>query len=147
MIQAGQSYDGPTVNNYWYFNRNGTLQLPVGGDIVNSAGQSVLNQDIPQNAVSADGDYTLVIGDRGKHIYKTGTGDIKIPTNASVAFPIGTCITLVTGSDNSTRISPVTPLTTTVILSNFGSNANINVPADTYVTILKIATDKWMIQT
>ena len=147
VIQAGQSYDGPTVNNYWYFNRNGTLQLPVGGDIVNSAGQSVLNQDIPQNAVSADGDYTLVIGDRGKHIYKTGTGDIKIPTNASVAFPIGTCITLVTGSDNSTRISPVTPLTTTVILSNFGSNANINVPADTYVTILKIATDKWMIQT
>jgi hypothetical protein len=147
VIQAGQSYDGPTVNNYWYFNRNGTLQLPVGGDIVNSAGQSVLNQDIPQNAVSADGNYTLVIGDRGKHIYKTGTGDVLIPTNANVAFPIGTCITLVTGSDNSTRISPVTPLTTTVILSNFGSNANINVPADTYVTILKIATDKWIVQT
>jgi hypothetical protein len=34
-----------------------------------------------------------------------------------------------------------------VILSKFGANANINVPADTYVTILKIATDKWIVQT
>ena len=201
VIQAGQSYDGPTVNNYWYFNRNGTLQLPpsgdisvsgywligndtakiyandivtngevkdivvkagakewqflqdgkfklpAAGDIVNSDGDSVLNQDIPQNAVSADGDYTLVIGDRGKHIYKTGTGDVLIPTNADVAFGIGTCITLVTGSTNSTQIAPVTSGTTTVILSKFGANANINVPADTYVTVLKIDTDKWIVQT
>ena len=146
VIQAGQS-DGPTVNNYWYFNRDGTFQLPVDGDIVDSNGDSVLNKDIPQNVVSANGDYTLVIGDRGKHVYKTGTGDVLIPTNADVAFPIGTCITLVTGSDNSTHIMPVTPLTTTVILSKFGENANIAVPADTYVTILKIATDKWIVQT
>jgi hypothetical protein len=201
VIQAGQSFDGPTVNNYWYFNRDGNmslppsgnidvdgywligndtakiyanaivtggevydlvlktgaiewqflqnakLKLPVGGDIVNSDDQSVLNQNIPQNEVSANGDYTLVIGDLGKHIYKTGTGNVLIPTNASVEFPIGTCITLVTGSTNSTQIAPVTPLTTTVILSKFGANANINVPADTYVTILKIDTDKWIVQT
>ena len=134
-------------NTYFYFNRTGTFQLPVGGDIVNSDGGSVLNQDIPQNAVSADGDYTFVIGDRGKHIYKTGTGNVKIPTNADVAFGIGTCITLVTGSTNSTQIVPVTSGTTTVILSKFGANANINVPADTYVTILKIDTDKWIVQT
>jgi hypothetical protein len=200
VIQAGQS-NGATVNNYWYFNRDGNmslppsgnidvdgywligndtakiyanaivtggevydlvlktgaiewqflqnakLKLPVGGDIVNSNDQSILNQDIPQNAVSANGNYTLVLADRGKHIYKTGTGDVLIPTNASVEFPIGTCITLVTGSDNSTHIMPVTPLTTTVILSKFGENANIAVPADTYVTLLKIDTDKWIVQT
>ena len=200
VIQAGQS-DGPTVNNYWYFNRdgnltlppsgnidvdgywligndtakiyanaivtggevrdiviragaeewqflqNGNFKLPAAGDIVNENGDSVLNQNIPQNAVSGNGNYTLELVDLGQHIYKTGTGDVLIPTNADVAFPIGTCITLVTGSINSTRIAPVTPLTTTVILSKFGANASINVPADTYVTILKIDTDKWIVQT
>jgi len=202
VVQAGYKDGGnPTVNNYWYFNRDGNFQLPpsgnidvtgywligndtakiyanaivtggevkdiviradakewqflqnaklklpVGGDIVNSNDQSVLNQDIPQNAVSANGNYTLVIGDRGKHIYKTGTGNVLIPTNAAVAFPIGTCITLVTGSTNATHIVPVDDMTTTLILSKFGSDTNINVPADTYVTILKIETNKWMIQT
>ena len=200
VIQAGQS-NGPTVNNYWYFNRDGNLtlppsgnidvdgywligndtakiyanaivtggevrdiviragaeewqflqnakfKLPAGGDIVNSSDQSVLNQDIPQTAVSAAGDYTLVIGDRGKHIYKTNTGSIYIPTNASVAFPIGTCITLVTGSAHSTTIVPVDTGTTTLILSKFGTDNEINIPADTYVTILKIETDKWIVQT
>jgi len=142
VIRAG-NYDN---NNYFYFNRDGTFQLPVGGDIVDSDGDSVLNQDIPQNLQDANGNYTLVLLDRGKHIYKTGTGDVLIPTDASVAFPIGTCVTLVT-SNNSTRIMPVDDMTTTLILSKFGSDNTINVPADTYVTMLKIETDKWMIQT
>ena len=199
VIQAGQS-NGSTVNNYWYFNRDGSLQLPpsgeihvlgywaigngyakieatdyfepspydlkvtantkswyfiqdgkfqlpVDGDIVDSNGDSVLNQNIPQNAVSASGDYTLVIGDRGKHIYKTDIGSIYVPTNASVDFPIGTCITLVTGSAHSTTIVPVDTGTTTLILSKFGTDNEINIPADTYVTILKIETDKWIVQT
>ena len=132
---------------YWYFNRDGNFQLPPGGDIVDDNYISVLNKDMPQNAVSAAGDYTLVIGDRGKHIYKTNTGSIYIPTNASVAFPIGTCITLVTGSAHSTTIAPVDTGTTTLILSKFGTDNEINIPADTYVTILKIATDKWIVQT
>jgi hypothetical protein len=149
IVTGGEVYDLVlrTGAIEWQFLQNAKLKLPVGGDIVNSDDQSVLNQNIPQNEVSANGDYTLVIGDLGKHIYKTGTGNVLIPTNASVEFPIGTCITLVTGSTNSTQIAPVTPLTTTVILSKFGANANINVPADTYVTILKIDTDKWIVQT
>jgi len=102
---------------------------------------------LPQSTQAANGDYTLVLSDIGKHIYKTGTGDIKIPTNASVAFPIGTTITLITGSTNPTHILPVDSGTTTLILSKFGADANINVPVDTYVTILKIETNKWMIQT
>jgi len=201
VVQAGYKDAGnPTVNNYWYFNRDGNMslppsgnidvtgywqignqtakiyanaivtsgevkdivitagakewkflqnakfKLPAGGDIVNSSDQSVLNQDIPQNAVSANGDYTIALSDRGKHIYKTGTGNVLIPTNASVAFPIGTCITLVTGSTNATQIASVDGMTTTLILSKFGSDNNINVPADTYVTILKIATDQWIVQ-
>jgi hypothetical protein len=146
VVKAGNR-TGLTSNNYFYFTRYGNFQLPVDGDIVDSNGDTVLNKDMTQNAVSANGNYTLALSDRGKHIYKTGTGNIQIPTNASVAFPIGTCITLVTGSDNSTHIVPDNSMTTSVILSKFGANANINVPVDTYVTILKIETDKWIVQT
>jgi len=102
---------------------------------------------MPQNAVTASGDYTLALTDAGKHIYKTGTGNVLIDINANVAFPIGTVVTLVTGSGNSTVISPVNSVTSTLILSKFGADASINVPVDTYVTILKIEEDKWMIQT
>ena len=200
VIQAGQS-DGATVNNYWYFNRDGNLtlppsgnidvdgywligndtakiyanaivtggevydlvlktgaiewqflqnskfKLPVNGDIVDSNDDSVLNKDMPQNLQDVTGDYALALSDRGKHIYWTGIGNVLIPTNADVPFPIGTCVTLVTGSAHSTTISAVQPGTTLIILSKFGNDASINVPADTYVTILKIETDKWIVQT
>ena len=102
---------------------------------------------MPQNFQDGNGDYTLTLSDAGKHIYKVGTGSVYIPTNASVAFPVGTVITLVTGSTNSTHIIPVDGGTTTLVLSKFGSDNNINVPVDTYVTILKVETEKWMVQT
>jgi len=102
---------------------------------------------LPQNLQAGAGDYTLVLSDAGKHIYKTNTGSVYIPTNASVAFPIGSVVTLVTGTGHATTITPVDSGTTTLILSKFGSDNSINVPADTYVTILKIETDKWMVQT
>lgn len=101
---------------------------------------------MPQNIQSATGDYTIVISDASKHIYKTGTGNIYVNTDANVAMPIGSVITLVT-SANSTTIQPVDDLTTTLILSKFGADTSINVPVDTYVTMLKIEADKWMIQT
>jgi hypothetical protein len=64
-----------------------------------------------------------------------------------VAFPIGSVVTLVTGSAHPTTIQPVNAGTTTLILSKFGTDNSINIPADTYVTMLKIDTDRWMIQT
>jgi hypothetical protein len=99
-----------------------------------------------QNLQSGTGDYTLALSDIGKHVYKTGTGDVYINTNANVAFPVGTTVTLVT-SANSTTIQSVNSGVTTLILSKFGADTSINVPADTYVTMLKVETDKWMIQT
>ena len=99
---------------------------------------------MPQTPVTS-GDYTVQLTDRGRHIYNTGTGNILIPTNASIAFPIGTVITVVTG-DNAVHIRPVDSGTTIVKLSKFGLNNNIAVSADTYVTILKIEADKWMVQ-
>jgi hypothetical protein len=102
---------------------------------------------LPQNLQSGAGDYTLTLADAGKHVYKTGTGNVRIDINANVAFPIGSVVTLVTGSAHATTIQTVNGATTTLILSKFGMDNNINVPADTYVTLLKIETDRWMIQT
>jgi Major tropism determinant N-terminal domain len=131
-------------NTFWYFNRDGNLQLPPGGDIVDNDYVSVLGKEMPQNAVTS-GNYTLQLTDRGKHIYNTGTGDVRIPTNASVAFPIGTVITLISG-DNAFHLTAVDSGTTTLKLSNSGTTTSINIPADTYTTILKIATEKWIIE-
>jgi hypothetical protein len=101
---------------------------------------------LPQNLQNSTGDYTLALSDAGKHVYKTGTGNVYIDISANIAFPIGSVVTLVT-SANSTTIQPVNSGVTTLILSKFGADASINVPADTYVTMLKVETDKWMIQT
>lgn len=61
-----------------------TSSAPAGGSV-----------SYPQNIQS--GNYTLVLSDAGKHIYSANTGaqTITIPTNASVAFPIGTLVTIV----------------------------------------------------
>jgi hypothetical protein len=84
----------------------GTIETTSGGvkfpdgttQTTASAGGSV---SYPQNIQS--GNYTLVLGDAGKHIYSANTGaqTITIPTNSSVAFPIGALITVVNFGTNA----------------------------------------------
>ena len=134
-------------DTYWYFNRDGNFQLPPGGDIVDNDYYSVLGKDMKQQ-LTGNANYTLALTDRGGHVYVNYTGKtVYIPTNAAVAFPIGSVVTLVTASACPTTLAPVVAVTTTVILSKFGSDSSINIPADTYATILKIDTDKWIVQT
>ena len=133
-------------DTYWYFNRDGNFQLPPGGDIVDSDYYSVLGKDLKQQLTN-NVDYTLALSDRGGHVYVNYTGHtLYVPTNAAVAFPIGSLITVVTASACPATLAPVDSGTTTLILSKFGSDSSINIPADTYVTILKIGTDKWIVQ-
>jgi len=131
-------------DTYFYFTREGKIVLPLGGDIVNDNGDSVLNKDMPQNKVTS-GDVVLALTDRGGHIYNTGTGNVKVPTNASVAFPIGTVITIIS-ADNAFAVQPVSSGTTVIIVSNSGASTSVPIPANTYSTMLKIDTDKWIIE-
>ena len=136
-------------DTYFYFNRTGTFQLPPGGDIVNSTGQSVLNRDMIQTLQDTGLDYTVQLRDRGGHIYIVSAGDILIPTHAAVAFPTGTCITVVTDGTHSTHIKAVDSGVTTLVLSKTGpanTLTGVAVSADTYVTMLKVAANRWMIQ-
>jgi hypothetical protein len=145
------AYDITVVanNTYWYFNRTGTFQLPPGGDIVDDNGDSVLSKDLPQVLKNNGVDYTLQYTDRGRHIYVVSAGDILVPTNAAVAFPIGTVITMVTDSTHACKLKAVNSGTTTLILSQTGPanpTSGINIGIDTYATILKIEANKWMVQ-
>lgn len=130
---------------HWWFRRDAIMELPPGGDIVNSDNRSVIF-DIPQNKHTNGEDYTLVYGDRNKHIYVTSAGNIYIPTNGEVSFPIGACAMVVTDSNHSTHIRTSQVGTPTLILSKFGSDADISLPADSIATLLKIDTDRWIVQ-
>ena len=94
---------------------SGTLGAANGGTGLTSPGASgnVLTSDgsgwvstpsvvrYPQNIQSSN--YTLALSDAGKHIYSLNTGSqtLTIPTNSSVAFPVGTVVKCVNnGSSN-----------------------------------------------
>jgi hypothetical protein len=99
---------------------------------------------VAQNTQNAD--YTLVLGDANKHIYKSNTTAYAwtIPPNSSVAFPTGTIITLVnagsSGAVTVTRGSGVA-----LILAGDGTDSNKTLAAYGLATILKVGTDTWFI--
>jgi hypothetical protein len=114
-------------------------------DGVTSAIQTQLDA-LASVAQNAQGDYTLVLGDANKHIYKSNTTAYAwtIPPNSSVAFPTGTIITLVnagsSGAITVTRGSGVA-----LILAGDGTDSNKTLAAYGLATILKVGTDTWFI--
>lgn len=95
----------------------------------------------PQNA--QNGNYTLVLADAGKHIYSANTGaqTITIPTNASVAFPIGTLVTIV--NRGTTQI--VLGVSGVSVFAN-GSASAITFPTiaiNSSAQLLKTGTNTW----
>jgi hypothetical protein len=98
--------------------------------------------NIPQNAQSSN--YTLALTDNGKHVYSanSGTQTITVPTNASVAFPVGTALTIVNNGTTSITIS-----TTSITMYQAGTTntGNRTVATKGIATLLKVATDTWFI--
>lgn len=98
---------------------------------------------VPQNI--QNGNYTLVLTDSGKHIFKSagGAGEtITIPANASVAFPTGTAVTFVNlgGGDLSIAIT-----TDTLILAGTGTTGTRTLADTGMVTALKVSVATWVI--
>lgn len=111
-----------------------------------AAGSSNLGYlNIPQNAQT--GNYTLVIGDAGKHIYHAagaGSGDTyTIPANASVAFAIGTAITFV-NRDTTNSVS-IAITSDTLTLAGIGSTGTRTLAAYGIATAIKVTSTEWMI--
>jgi hypothetical protein len=95
---------------------------------------------MPQNSKSAS--YTLVASDAGKHIYVTVTGQtITIPANSSVAFEIGTAITVINAASVSTSIGITTD---TLLLANAGTTGTRTLAAHGVATLIKITSTSWI---
>jgi hypothetical protein len=92
-------------------------------------------------------DYTAVIADAYQVIElmnKATAIAYKIPTNASVAFPIGTVLTILNIGVGTCTISAVTPGTTTV-LSAGATAASPTLAQYKSAACIKTGTDAWYV--
>ena len=92
-------------------------------------------------------DYTAVLADQYQllEIMNKATAiSFNIPTNASVAFPIGTAITVLNIGAGTCTIKAVTPGTTTV-LSSGATAAQPTLAQYKSAVCIKTATDTWYV--
>lgn len=94
---------------------------------------------VPQNI--QNGAYGIVMTDAGKHIYHTSATPhtYTLPANASVAFPIGTTITIV----NENGAGAITLAITTDTLRWSSSTGSRTIAANGTATALKVASTTW----
>ena len=92
-------------------------------------------------------DYTAVLADQYQVLVpmnKATAVAFKIPTNASVAFPVGTAITVLNKGVGAVTISAVTSGTTTVLSAGAVAASPTLAQYKTAVCI-KTATDTWYV--
>jgi hypothetical protein len=95
----------------------------------------------------ATADYTAVLDDQYQVLVpmnKATAVAFKIPTNASVAFPVGTAITVLNKGAGTVTISAVTSGTTTVLSAGAVAASPTLAQYKTAVCI-KTATDTWYV--
>ena len=127
-----------------------TVAPSTSGNVLTSNGTTWVSSAAPSGSVSypqniQSSGYTLVLSDAGKQIYSTNSAPqtITIPTNASVAFPIGTIITFFNMGSSTITLS-----TTGVSIFPIGSLTSLSNPriaSGVPMQIVKTATDAWNI--
>jgi Collagen triple helix repeat (20 copies) len=104
-----------------------------------AGGDGIITQNIQT------GNYTLVIGDAGKHIFRSngsGAGTYTIPSNASVAFDIGTAITFINDDPGLLTIAIDTD---TLVLAGVGSLGSRTLIRYGIATATKVTSTMWFI--
>jgi hypothetical protein len=123
-----------------------TVGMPAStGDILTAAAFNGLVAYTVNTDATAD--YTAVIADAYQVLVpmnKATAVAFKIPTNASVAFPVGTAITILNKGAGTVTISAVTSGTTTVLSAGATAAAPTLGQYKTAVCI-KTATDTWYV--
>lgn len=106
---------------------------------------SVGYRGVPQNSRSAA--YTLVLTDAGKHIYHPSADTTAriwtIPSNASVAFPIGTSVTFINDTSGGTITISIT--SDTLVQMGTGSTGSRTLTANGIATAVKVTATRWVI--
>ena len=112
-----------------------------GGDAANNIGY--LN--VPQQSKSAA--YTAVLTDSGKHILHpsadTTARVFTIPSNSSVAFPVGTTLTFV--NQASAGIVTISITTDIMRLAGAGTTGSRSLAANGIATAIKVTSTEWLI--
>jgi len=115
------------------------------GDILTAAMYNGLVTFDVQADITAD--YTAVLADSYQvldSMNKATAIAYKIPTNASVAFPIGTVLNILNKGAGTCTISATTPATTT-ILSAGATAASPTLGQYKMAACVKVATDTWYV--
>ena len=128
----------------------GTLvDLTVTGNIAganinaNTNGFAIGYKEIPPVVLSAND--TIALEDSGKHFRSTTAGNItlSIPTNATVAFPTGTAISIVEQAAGNILVNAISGVT----LYHAGNSTAGNRVISTFgvATLMKVDSDTWFI--
>ena len=106
--------------------------------------QTELDGKLPVRSVNTQSGgsyYTLALTDANKVVYVTGTsGQVNVPDDGTVNFPVGTIITVVTENTNTNTLSPLLMGQPTIN----GSGSVYTIPRYV-VNLVKIATDVWYV--
>jgi len=131
-------------------NVNTALTIGTNGQLlrVNSgatAPEWALGVNLQLNAQTAT--YTVVLGDAFKLVTMSvaGANDFQIPTNASVAFPVGTVINVIQIGAGQTTIKAVTSGTTTIASTGASAIAPKLRAQYSAASCIKVATDTWYV--
>ena len=99
---------------------------------------------IPQNSQGAS--YNVLLSDTGRHLYHAigqAAATYTIPTNANVAFTVGSAITFINFSANAVTIAVTS--TDTLYLSSAGTTGNRTLAQYGIATAVKITSTSWLI--
>lgn len=121
------------------------LSVSQGGTGSNTADGARTSLDVAQAGIlsainNQASNYTLALTDRGDLVDMNlaSANTLTVPTNAVVAFPIGTMVTIIASGAGQTSIAPAAGVT----LFSYGSKRKLS-GQYSMATLIKKATDTW----
>lgn len=110
-----------------------------------TAAEKLFLTSMPQNSKSTA--YTLILDDASKHLLHpsadTTARTFTIPSNASVAFPVGTAVTFV--NQNGGGVITISITTDTMRLAGTGATGSRTLAANGIATAIKLTATEWII--
>ena len=100
--------------------------------------------NLPQTIISSN--YTTVIGDAGGHLYYTTstTATITLSTNSSVAYALGSIITVISGAGAGV-ITITSGTNETLLMANSGFTGARTLNSPGIATVIRVTTTTWFI--
>lgn len=138
---------GVDTSNRWRINQgvgfanNGIIMDDVGQITSADVAAAFGYKGVPINQQTTT--YSLAMADMGKCVFATaGAFTITIPANATVAFPVGTAITIFCG-DAAKTLAPASGVTLIQAGTNNTGNRTLGINAQ--VTLIKLQTNTWSV--